>query len=80
MLPILPFLFVSGGLRGNYRTSGGLEKEEAGKQCLLHAKSDPLYISEIPPPPSLLISVYCRAEKPRNMKYYLNFRLLVQLG
>jgi len=33
-----------------------------------------------PPPPSLLITLYCKDEKPRNTKYYLNFRPLVQLG
>ena len=47
VFPILQFLFVfrrEGELRGNYRTSGGLEKEESGRQCLLHAKYDPLYI------------------------------------
>lgn len=47
MLPIPQFLFIfrrKGELRGNYRTSGGLEKEKAGKQCLLHAKYHPLHI------------------------------------
>lgn len=44
--PFFNFCLFSGGkeLRGNYRTSGGLEKEEAGKQGLLYSKFDPLDI------------------------------------
>lgn len=32
------------------------------------------------PPPHLLINLYCKDEKHKNTKYFLNFRLRIQLG
>lgn len=85
MLPILQFLFIfrrKGELRGNYRTSGGLEKEKAGTvYCMQNIVlfTYKMLASLLPLPVHLLVC----PEEMKNAKkteYYLKFGLLFQLG